>query len=184
MSNPLSKIAAALLTLLLVFIYPAMEFAQREVDFDMLAAYNSLVQFTDAVRNKGYFSPEMYRDFNRNLEVGGKVYDIEIEHRRKKYHPEYGDPADPATFQDRYTVVYDSTYTDRILEVLYPAKPDGTAEEERLYKLAAGDYVQVTIKPKTRSAYETFAELVYGLGSASLEGKRISYGGMVLNEDY
>ncbi|WP_334071245.1 hypothetical protein [Paenibacillus sp. A14] len=184
MSNPLSKIAAALLALILLFLYPAVEFAQREADFEMLSAYNSLVQFTDAVRNKGYFSPEMYRGFSRDLEMGGNVYDIEIEHRRKKYHPEYGDPADPATFQGRYSVVYDSYYTDRILEVLFPANASGTEAEERLYKLAAGDFVQVTLKPKTRPTSHALADLVYGPGNRSEAGKRITYGGMVLNEDY
>lgn len=184
MGNALSKIAAAILAVVLIFLFPAVQSAQRQEDIRALAAYNTLVQFADAVRSKGYVSAEMYEDFTRELETTGGVYDIGLEHRHKKYHPEYEDPADPATFKDEFSVVYDSNYTASILQVLFPSSlPKGEAVIGR-YDLAAGDYWSVTLNKVSRSPFEVLSGFVYGMVSTSGQIRQLSYGGMVLNEDY
>lgn len=72
MVNALSKITAALLAVLLLFLFPALQAAQRQEDIRYLAAYRTLVQFTDAVRNKGIVTPKMYEDFIREIEITGE----------------------------------------------------------------------------------------------------------------
>lgn len=185
MGNALSKLTAALLAIFLILFLPMMQTAQREEDLSTLAAYNSLVQFTDAVRNKGYISPEMYEEFIRELARSGKEYDIELEHRHKKYHPEYSDPADPATFQHQFSVVYDAFYTGDVMKVLYPEPSDAVAEyERRKYLMESGDFWIVTLQTRSRSTYEILTDFVHGTSIGWHGRDKLAYGGMILNEDY
>lgn len=183
MSNILSQITAALLAVLLLFLFPALQAAQRAEDIRYLSAYQTLVQFADAVRNKGYVSPAMYEEFVRDLEAGGNLYDIELEHRHKKYHPEYGDPADPDTFLNDFSVVYDAYYTSDILQVLFPDASPPAANGKETYKLQAGDFFTVTATDRSRGPYEILSEFLYG-GAGKERRTMLTYGGMVLNEDY
>ncbi|MEK5476427.1 hypothetical protein NYE70_05690 [Paenibacillus sp. FSL R5-0407] len=184
MGNALSKIAAAILAVVLIFLFPAFQSAQRQEDIRVLSAYNTLVQFTDAVRSKGYVSAEMYEDFARELETTGAAYDIELEHRHKKYHPEYKDPADPTTFMDEFSVVYDSNYTSDILKMLFPSALPAGGPVLRKYRLEAGDYLSVTLTKVSRSPLEVLSGFIYGTAPEGGQTKHLSYGGMVLNEDY
>jgi hypothetical protein len=180
MTNALSKITAALLAVLLLFLFPALQAAQRQEDIRYLAAYRVMVQFTDAVRNKGVVTPTMYEDFIRELETTGGGYEVELEHRHKTYHPEYGDPADPATFLNGFSVVYDSYYTSDILEAMFPT---GAGQEGEAYKLQEGDFIAVTALDHNRSPYDILSEFLYP-GADKANSSLLTYGGMVLNEDY
>ncbi|MDU4698181.1 MULTISPECIES: hypothetical protein [Paenibacillus] len=180
MGNALSKITAALLAVLLLFLFPAWQAAQRQADIRYLAAYRTLVQFTDAVRNKGVVTPAMYEDFVRELETPGGGYDVELEHRHKTYHPEYGDPADPATFLNDFTVVYDAYDTSEILQVMFPAE---NGQKGGAYELQEGDFFAVTALDRSRSPYEILTEFLYP-GAGGTHPTLLTYGGMVLNEDY
>lgn len=180
MVNALSKITAALLAVLLLFLFPALQTAQRQEDIRYLAAYRTLVQFTDAVRNKGLVTPAMYEDFVRDMEQNGGGYEVELEHRHKIYHPEYGDPADPGTFLNDFSVVYDAFYTADILKVLFPS---GTGQEGEPYKLQEGDFFAVTALDHARSPLDIFSEFLYN-GAGHEKSSLLTYGGMVLNEDY
>lgn len=180
MGNALSKITAALLAVLLLFLFPAWQVAQRQEDLRYLAAYRALVQFTDAVRNKGFVTPTMYEEFVRELETTGGGYDVELEHRHKAYHPEYDDPADPTTFLNDFTVVYDAYYTSDILQVMFPA---GTGQKGAPYELQEGDFFAVTALDRSRSPYDILAEFLYP-GAGETYPSLLTYGGMVLNEDY
>ncbi|MGG6311060.1 hypothetical protein [Paenibacillus macerans] len=179
----LSKVTAALLAALLLFLVPAVQIAQRGEDIRYLSAYQALMQFADAVRNKGYVSPSMYVDFVRELEAGGASYEVELEHRHKKYHPEYGDPANPATFLNDFSVVYDAYYTDDILRVLFPPEGSAAVEGEGVYTLQEGDFFAVAAADRSRSAWDVLSEFLYG-GAGKEVPDRLTYGGMVLNEDY
>ncbi|MFD1175680.1 hypothetical protein ACFQ3W_05100 [Paenibacillus puldeungensis] len=183
MSNPLSKVTAALLAVVLLFLVPAVQSAQREEDIRYLSAYHLMVQFADAVRNKGYVSDTMYEDFTRELETKGSLYDIEFEHRHKKYHPEYGDPADSGTFQGRFSVIYDAYYTQDVMNVLFPDSPTTADEDERKYLLHEGDFFTVTVLDRSRSPLKMLSGWLYG-DVARAGGSLFTYGGMVLNEDY
>ncbi|MNW35663.1 hypothetical protein D3C74_126630 [compost metagenome] len=188
MVNALSKITAALLAVILLFMYPAVQTAQRQEDINSLAAYNTLVQFTDAVRNKGYLSPAMYEDFSKQVAVSGIMYDIQLEHQRKKYHPEYDDPANEATFKGDFTVVYDSYFTSDVLKVLYPdGSIAGTGLDSdhpsRKYKFETGDFVSISLNKRSRTPLTILSLFLFG-NLDSDDHEELTYGGMVLNEDY
>ncbi|GGF94365.1 hypothetical protein [Paenibacillus aceti] len=188
MSNPLSKIMAALLAVALLLLFPAVQAAEREEDIAVLAAYNTMVQFTDAVRNKGYLSAGMYEDFMRDLAVSGRIYEVELEHRYKKYHPEYRDPADSTSFQDRFSVVYDSYYTSDLLSRLFPdsvPESDGVQQSaDRLYKLETGDFFSVSLTRRSVTPYEILSGFLYAGSALGRSQQVLLYGGMVLNEDH
>ncbi|MNO55033.1 hypothetical protein D3C76_455170 [compost metagenome] len=188
MVNALSKITAALLAVILLFLYPAMQTAQRQEDMNTLYAYNALVQFTDAIRNKGYLSPVMYEEFARQIETTGVMYDIQLEHQRKKYHPEYEDPANEATFKGDFTVVYDSYYSSEILKVLYPdhlftGSNPASDPSSRRYKFEFGDFVNIALIKRSKTPYAILSSFLLG-DVAKDSQEKLSYGGMVLNEDY
>lgn len=183
MSNALSKITAAILAVVLLYLFPAVQSAQREEDFRTLTAYNTLVRFADAVRNKGYLSQGMYNDFANELSAAGGDYRIDIELRHKKYHPEYGDPADASTFLDRFSIHYEAYYSHDILPLLFPEKPAFGGKEKLTYKMQAGDYFIVTITNLSRTPMMIFNELLYGTTRTG-GSEVLNYGGMVLNEDY
>ncbi len=180
MVNALSKITAALLAVLLLFLFPALQAAQRQEDIRYLAAYRTLVQFTDAVRNKGIVTPKMYEDFIREIEITGGGYEVELEHRHKTYHPEYGDPADPTSFLNDFSVVYDAFYTSDILQAMFPT---GTGNIGDNYVLQEGDFFAVTVVDLSRSPLDILSEFLYN-GAGKEKPSLLTYGGMVLNEDY
>ncbi|WP_055107989.1 hypothetical protein [Paenibacillus ihumii] len=183
MSNALSKVAAAILAVVLLYLVPAVQSAQREEDYRALAAYNTLVRFTDAVRNKGYVSPGMYHDFIHELGAAGGEYRIELEHRHKKYHPEYDDPADSGTFLDRFSIHYEAFYNHDIMTLLFPEQAAFGTDDEPKYRMEVGDYFTVTITRLGRTPIMVFDHFLYG--AAEQRGSHVlHYGGMVLNEDY
>lgn len=189
MPNALSKITAALLAVVLLYLVPATQAAEREEDIRVLSAYNTLVQFTDAVRNKGYLSAQMYEDFTAEIGNIGYVYDIDLEHKHKKYHPEYLDPANAASFQDDFSVQYDAYYTGDLLNELFPNPPAnggsvGDVEStSHKYKMEQGDYFTVTIVKRSVTSYEVLSSFLLGIVSGK-GSDSLTYGGMVLNEDY
>lgn len=185
MVNALSKLTAAFLAIVLVYLYPMLQSAERQEYIQHLKVYNELVQFTDGLRNKGYITPTMYEEFAKIIEGTGMMYDIEFEHRHKKYHPEYDDPANANTFKQDFTVIYDSFYTNDLLTILYPISNGLPVVEtsKRKYKLEIGDFISITLVKKTRTPYHIISEWIYGTGTQD-RGGTISYGGMVLNEDY
>ena len=183
MSNPLSKIVAALLVVALIVLFPAVQSAERAENIAVLTTYNTMVQFTDAVRNKGYLSARMYEDFVRDLAVSGQVYEVELEHRHKKYHPEYDDPADNSTFQERFSVIYDSYYTEELLGQLF-SNTGAIGDTDRLYKLETGDFFSVALTRRSVSPYQVLAGFLQASSMAGRGPQTLYYGGMVLNEDY
>lgn len=183
----ISKVTAALLAVCLLYLFPAYQAAEKEEGIRQLVSYNLLVEFADAVRTKGYISEGMYRDFAQEIGLAGGVYDIEIEHQHKKYHPEYSDPADAATFQNTFSVVYDSYYTEDILGELFPETASTPAFPviDRKYYLQARDFISITITDRSRSMYDVLTEFIFPSGQKGrVQGEVMTYGGMVLNEDY
>ncbi|WP_106767757.1 hypothetical protein [Paenibacillus faecalis] len=184
MSNSVSKWFAAFLAVLLLYMVPAAESARRQDDLSRIVVYQSVTKFVDSVRTKGYVSPQMYQDFTRELDATGNLYEITMEHQHKKYHPEYMDPADPQTFQNQFSVVYDAYYEDEILKQLFPDTGLPLDHDDRKYKLTAGDFFQVGVRSLNRTPSLVLFDALTGSNSGDRSAISFPYGGMVLNEDY
>ncbi|MNK13564.1 hypothetical protein D3C87_316490 [compost metagenome] len=183
MINSVSKILAALLAVLLLYLVPAVQHAKTQEDISFLTAYHALTEFVDSVRNKGYISPVMYEDFRTEVGASGNQFDVELEHQHKKYHPEYADPSDALTFLNEYSVQYEGHYTDELEKVLFPDTSEEKDSKKRKYYLEMGDYFTVSIQRKDQSPLSILTSMLYNSASVEEEGP-FHYGGMVLNEDY
>lgn len=184
MSNSVSKWFAAFLAVLLLYMVPAGESARRQDDLSRIVVHQSVTKFVDSVRMKGYVSPQMYQDFTRELGVTGNLYEIAMEHQHKKYDPEYRDPSDPETFQNRFAVVYDAYYEAEILGHLFPDTDLPLDDRSRIYKLTAGDFFQVKVSSQNRTPSIVLFDALTGSNSGNKSVITFPYGGMVLNEDY
>lgn len=183
MINSVSKILAALLAVLLLYVYPAVEAAGRQDDLSRLTTYNTVTKFVDAVRTKGYITPTMYEQFQEELALTGNTFDVKLEHMHKNYVPEYTDPMNQATFTGKFEAVLDGYYDEQIMEVLFPNNEMSRDEQARVYKLTAGDFFRVTCMNTNRTPADLFKEwLLLGQGNGS--SIHANYGGMVINEDY
>lgn len=184
MSNSVSKWFAAFLALLLLYLVPAGEMARRQDDLSRLVVYQSVTKFVDSVRTKGYITPIMYNDFLQELAATGNIYNVEMEHHHKKYHPEYADPSDPGTFLNRYSVVYDAYYQEDVMGYLFPQSNVDKQDERRRYRLTAGDHFQVSVSTLNRTPGLIMFDALTGSNSGGKAAIAFPYGGLVLNEDY
>ncbi|MGF7047497.1 hypothetical protein J2T13_002002 [Paenibacillus sp. DS2015] len=186
MTQAVSKFVSVILALLLLYIYPTAEGAQRQDDLSQIVVYNVVTEFVDAVRVKGYITPSMYNEFLQSLHVTGNDYEVQMEHRHKKYHPEYTDAANATTFQDTFSVVYEGFYEASILAILFPDSGLPKDSDSRKYKMMVGDFFKVTVKNTNITPGTIMSDFLYGIRELS-KGRTVivfPYGGMVLNEDY
>ncbi|WP_244905545.1 hypothetical protein [Paenibacillus physcomitrellae] len=179
----LSKITAALLAVLLLYGFPMLQNTKRQEDLSQLNAYRIVAQFVDAVRTKGYITPSMYNEFTGELGTMMEGFELEMEHRHKKYQPEYEDAADAATFLGKFSVHEEAHFGDEIMEQLFPIEPANSKLESRVYYLSAGDYFDVRLQDQSKRASSILNRFLYGEDFAS-SAAPLEYGGMVLNEDY
>lgn len=185
MADYFGKIFTVFLAVLLLYIWPTSDALERQDDISYLAAFKSVTTFVDSVRNKGYISPDMYSDFEYQLSLTGNIYEIEIEHKHKRYDPIYLDPSDPTTFQNRFNVNYEAFYKEQILPVIFPNNSLPKSDDSRKYKLTVGDYFSVKVKNKNKTMAGQLRDFLNGgLGSENNTRILIPYGGMVTNEDY
>ncbi|MCC3381116.1 hypothetical protein ACFQ5D_12310 [Paenibacillus farraposensis] len=184
MVQSISKLLGVLLAVLLLYIVPAAQAAERQDDISGLHVYHSTVRFVDMVRTKGYITPTMYNDFMRELELTGNTYEVGLEHMHKKYVPEYADAAKPDSFLGNYETVYDGFYNPQILTVLFPGNQQPKSDQTRQYTLMAGDYFTVRLHNTNRTPADIYKSwLLIGIDDGK-PAVTASYGGMVLNEDY
>ncbi len=182
--NPISKVFAVILAVLLLFFVPVYQSYQKQDDLAYQVAYQAVTNFVDNVRTKGYITPQMYEDFQRDLSVGSTIlYKTEIVHEKKVYSPVYTDPTDPSTFTNEYQVDYDEFYWDQISPFLFDEN-SSTPKKDRMYKLSAGDFFTVEIENMTKTKSTMLFDFLTGGLGGNDNVISIPYGGMVLNEDY
>ena len=87
METSLQKIIAAIVGIMILFIIPVYIAFEKVDDVSYSLVLKVTQNFVDNVRDKGYISPEMYSDFVSGLYSTNNVYDINIEHVKKRYDP-------------------------------------------------------------------------------------------------
>ncbi|MCM3130500.1 hypothetical protein PUW24_00055 (plasmid) [Paenibacillus urinalis] len=179
-----SKLVAGFIALILMMLYPLYQSTVRHDNQIQTVVHQTVTEFVDAVRTKGYISPEMYLQFNKKLGETGNVYDVTLEHMHKKYNPVYSDPANPATFQNSFDTYYEGHYTEEIMKVLFPETNIPADNDSRKYKLALNDFITVSVKNKNRTMSTIMQDFILVGNSGDVPKIYMNYGGMVLNEDY
>lgn len=182
MENSFSKILGIFIAIVLLFLYPLFQQAQRQDDLSQIVIHSAVTTFVDSARTKGYITPEMYLEFNQKLGATGNQYDIQMEHLHKKYNPEYTDPANPATFRDSFTTYFDGHYNQEIMQRLFPNSP--ASDIDRRYVMAVGDFFTVKVKNVNRTMATILSDVFTGGITDGNVKVYVPYGGMVINEDY
>ncbi|MEK4488004.1 hypothetical protein MHH81_21070 [Psychrobacillus sp. FSL H8-0484] len=181
MPNSLSKIFTLILAVLLLYYVPTYQSFHKQDDIVSQNVKQATTNFVDNVRMKGYITPQMYEDFQRELSVGTKyLFKTEIKHEQKVYTPVY---TNANVFTGEYTVDYDEYYWSQIEKLLFD-ESSSIPKEDRMYKLQQGDFFSVHVENVTKS----YSSMMYDFLTGGVGGDDIfisyPYGGMVLNEDY
>jgi hypothetical protein len=180
----ISKLFAGFLAVVLMLIFPLYHQAVKQDDISQIIIQKEVTEFVDAVRTKGYITPQMYSEFSEDLAATGNVFNIELEHLHKKFNPEYADPANPASFQNSFKDYYEGHYTDEITKVLFPENDTQPMDStKRRYILAVNDYFSVKVKNQNRTMATVLRDAITGVISGDTANLYMTYGGMVINED-
>ncbi|OPA74802.1 hypothetical protein BVG16_23105 [Paenibacillus selenitireducens] len=166
----------------LLYLFPLSHMFEQEDEISYLVAFQSVTDFVDRVRDKGYITPRMYNEFEERLSATGNSYDIDMQHARKRYTPVYQDPANASTFQNRIEVHDEIWYQSQIMQILFPDNALPMDQSERRYELHIGDMFEVTIKNKNPTQAGVFHSFLTQQEDSSTR-IFIPYGGMVRNED-
>lgn len=184
MPNAVSYIFAVILSVLVMFYFVIYQNYEKQEDLAYINTYETVTNFVDNVRMKGFITPGMYEDFAEQLHTGNTVlFDIEMEHLKKVYTPIYTDPTNPASFTGEYIVDYDGMYWEQITKVLYD---ESVPYNERMYKLENDDTFTVNVQNKTKFQSTMLLNfLTGGLGGGGDSPEIVfPYGGLVQNEDW
>ncbi|MER2005895.1 MAG: hypothetical protein ABS939_00465 [Psychrobacillus sp.] len=180
MPNILAKVFGVLLGVLLMFYIPVYQSYQKQDDLTYQVAKQAVTNFVDNVRTKGYITPQMYEDFQREMNIGTYLFRTEVVHEQKVYTPIY---TDNQTFTGQYTVDYDEYYWKQIEKFLFD-ESNVIPKEERMYKLQQGDFFSVHVENMTKTKSTMLFDFLTGGAGGNDIVISIPYGGMVLNEDY
>jgi hypothetical protein len=182
LSNSVAKVFAAILAIVLLLIWPVSSALNKQDDISEIVVINSVTNFVDSVRDKGYITPSMYKEFTEQMALTGNTYDIQMVHRHKRYDPIY---SDDGVFQDGYNVNYEEFFNSQIDDKIFPQNSNDKLDSpKRIYKFATGDFFDVTVKNTNRTMGTLMNDFLTGGINIPNEKIVIPYGGMVLNEDY
>lgn len=148
MEGSLQKIIAAIVGVLILFIIPVYMAYEKVDDIAYSLVLKITQNFVDNVRDKGYISPEMYSDLVSDLMATGNMYDIEIEHVKKRY--------DPAVY-------------------IYERK-DGTTRGEKIYTLdydRYGSSSSITINGMTYTNANSFIDKAHAINEEIITDNQI-----------
>lgn len=180
MSETLSKIAALVISILLLFIFPVENMLARQDDITKIVVLNETTKFVDSVRNLGYITPLMYMQFQESLSATGNSYEIIMEHIHNTIDPVYSDPADMTSFQHYYNVNQEITFTNEIMSALFPENQDDTVNR---YYLSKGDIFTVKVVNISKTPATKVQQMLL-MTELPVNRITISYGGMVRDENY
>lgn len=193
MEFSLSKVIAVLIAVVLLFGYPLYQQAQRQDELTELVVHGAVTEFVDAVRTKGYITPQMYNEFNRKLGATGNQYDVQMEHMHKRYNPLYEDPSNPSsTFDNTFDIYFNGHYTEEIMNALFPTDEKTTGRYPTIgtnYSgikadpMSVGDFFTVKVKNINRTMATILRDFFTGGNTGSNTTLYIPYGGMIINED-
>ena len=87
MDGVLQKIAAIIISVVILFILPVYVAYEKKDDISYALALKLTTDFVENVNSKGYITTQMYYDYVGKLAVTQNTYDVYMEHTAKKYNP-------------------------------------------------------------------------------------------------
>ena len=165
MGDSLSVIFATIVAAIIMFLFPMLDTWERQDDLSYIAAYTSVVNTVDSVRNTGRLTADMYNNLITSLNATGNRFDIQLKHKATEY---------VNAGADKYEVVYLNHYTNDLVAAL--ESPSGEYTDFR-----KGDYFYISVKNRNKTQATVLKQNLY---NTRLETFKIGvpYGGQIRNE--
>lgn len=180
MEGTISKIYAIFLAFLLLIVFPILSFAQLQDETARTVVFSKTTQFVDSVRNLGYITPNMYKEYVETLGQLGNIYDVKIEHHHRTVSPILDDGLNIIVADSK--AQYDSYYKlfthDEIMEKLFPTD---TTTDATNYLFTQGDYIVVTAKNRVATLATRIQEILYNRDVAD-STIIVRYGGLIKDQ--
>ena len=157
--DSMGRAVLIMLTAALVFLLPVYYFAEKQDAVIRSYCLEETMQFTDAIRNLGFLSPEMYQEYQKKIAVSGLLYSIRLE-RYEKVLIEQED----GSYQNGYR------YTDVLAAPL-----------EEAYHFAAGDLIRIRLQQKTPTLADRMRSSILGVDVSRMY-MNITCGGGIRDE--
>lgn len=166
------KVIAILLAVILMYIVP-LNFNMQQMD-TMSQSYvtKKTNEFVEAVRNNGYISISMYRDFAKELSNTNVLYDISLTHEHVSYEPVFDDVT--GIYTNEIAVVNYDTYEEDIMEAL---------GNEGYYYMSEGDYFSIVLYNRTPTMAGRLQQML-NRGTAPDKQILVTDGGRIRDENY
>lgn len=170
--NIFSKYVAVILSVVLMFFVPLNSMAQKQDEIVQAYVTQETVRFTDAIKNNGYLTGDMYLSFSQSLSKTDNIYEISITYQHRVINPVY---SEDGVFQDKISVNYENVYSDDIRKALF----EGTGT----YYFQQGDYISVSVKNREKTLSARLKELLYRIDMPDAQIYAV-YGGEIRDENY
>lgn len=147
--NFLSKIVATIIAVIVIFIAPAVNYANSNDDIMQSTVYSITTDFVADVREQGKITQDMYMDFVHRLDDTGILYDIELRHSYTSPVPEYDDTGKTVGVNNVENIIY----TDDILKAVY--------ETDGIYTMNKGDSFSVIVTNREPTLGQRMRQIVF-----------------------
>lgn len=164
MGDSLSVIFATIVAAIIMFLFPMLDTWERQDDLSYIAAYTSVVNTVDSVRNTGRLTADMYNNLITSLNATGNRFDVQLEHRAAEY---------VNAGANKYEVVYLNHYTQDIENAL------NTSGEYVDFR--KGDYFYISVKNRNKTQATVLKQNLYGIKMETFK-IGVPYGGQIRNE--
>lgn len=176
MGDSLSKIVAIIIAVVLLFIYPIMIIAERQDDTTRIFVLAETTKLVDSVRNLGYITTNMYKEYINVLAATNNIYNIKMEHLHTRVDSLETREVDDDSFQSDIGVNYEGYYTDEILDVIKPIE-----KQNNKYLFSKGDYFSINVRNINDTLNDKIRSMLLNFDFRA-SNINIFYGGMIKNE--
>lgn len=153
MSDTLMEILGIFLAVILMFIFPVMEFAGKSDELAQTVVQVAVSDFVNTVAAQGKITQVDYNKLISKLSATGNTYDIQIEAQIIDDNPRRATTTGSNYLVGEYK--YYSVYTNTILDIV-----NGKQEE---YVLKKDDYIITTVKNTNTTIGTQFKNIIYNL---------------------
>ena len=167
------KVVAIITMVLLMYIVPLFFIMQHTDSIIQSYVTKKTDEFVEVVRNNGYMSETMYRNYMKQLSSTNLVYDIQMIHEHCTYEPVFDEITN--TFKNEIVPVYYKTYQEDILEEL--------ESDKSTYYFSEGDYFSITLYNKTITLSGMMQRMLFGT-TVSEKQIFVTDGGRIRDENY
>ena len=170
MSDTLMTIIGVFIAILLMIVFPLIEFAQKNDELAQTTVHTAVSDFVNTVTTNGKITQFDYDELVTKIYATGNSYDIQIEAQIIDDNPRRATTTGDKEVLGQYK--YYSVYTSTILDKL---KTDGK------YELKNDDYIIVTVKNSNLTIATQLKNMFYKLTGKETYSIGTSVSSIVIN---